>query len=702
MDNLHEIIRQANLGQYEENMRPNTISYNFRFLLLIIGVALAFYTSIGLVYPRQDDDSLQKTMDTAISAVKPSLVRLHVVEVDYEEGREVKHEAVGSGVIISKEGHIITNHHVAGHATQITCTMADKSEIDAELIGTDAMSDIAVIKLLPQSKTQFPVARFGNSDAIKVGDTVFSMGSPLAFSQSVTQGIVSNTELVMPGAFGSLELDGEDVGSIVRWIAHDAQIYPGNSGGPLVNMQGEIIGINEIQLGLGGAIPGNLANSIAEQLIKNGKVRRSWIGFSIQSLLKSSNIKNGVLISGTIEGSPARAAGFQAGDILLKLDNKDCTVRFAEELPLFNQLVLGLTIGKEILATVLRDGKEVSLKVTPIERQDARARPRELKQWGLCASNINFLKAKEIKRADLTGVIINNLRPGGPANDAKPRLSGGDIIVEVAGKPIRNIDEISKLTDELTNGKEEPVPTLVTFERNKEKYLTVVKLGIRDIKDRGLEVRKAWLPVGVQVLTNDISEALGLEDRTGVRVTQVYPGTTAEQAGLKTGDIIVALDDQPIPASEPEDVDVFPAMVRQYKIGSNAELTIIRDGKESKLSAMLPESPKLQREMKKYKDESFEFTVRDIAFIDRIDEQLPQNQAGVIVDSVEEGGWASLGGLSSGAVIVSVDGNDVKDVASFETLMKEISTAKRKITVLKVKHGILDRFVELKPNWAPN
>lgn len=290
---------------------------------LLLSLALIAATLPGTAQAAGVDrgDATQKEINRVAAAAKPSLVRIRVVSVEYEEGREVKEEAYGSGVIITGEGHVITNHHVAGHARKITCTMADRSEIDAELVGTDALSDIAVVKLIPPKKCEFPVAKFGDSSKVKAGDRVLAMGSPLAFSQSVTMGIVSNTELVIPDAFcwGEVTLDGEDVGSIVRWIAHDANIYSGNSGGPLVNIKGEIIGINEIELGLGGAIPGNLAREVADQLIKYGKVKRSWLGIAVQPLPKSLRDKNGVLVGGVIEDSPAQKAGFRAGDILVRI-----------------------------------------------------------------------------------------------------------------------------------------------------------------------------------------------------------------------------------------------------------------------------------------------------------------------------------------------------------------------------------------------
>ena len=196
---------------------------------------------------------LHDVINAAINAVTPALVRIHAVTVSYRDGREVKDEVYGSGVIISREGYVVTNHHVAGHATYAACTLEDQEEIDATLVGTDVMTDIAVLKLKPSTPRVFPFALFGNSDDLRVGDQVFAMGSPLAFSQSVTMGIVSNTQLVLSDVMAPMDLEGEDVGATVRWIGHDAQIWHGNSGGPLVNTSGKVVGINEISVGLGGA-----------------------------------------------------------------------------------------------------------------------------------------------------------------------------------------------------------------------------------------------------------------------------------------------------------------------------------------------------------------------------------------------------------------------------------------------------------------
>jgi len=190
---------------------------------------------------------------------------------------------------------------------------------------------------------------------VKVGEYVLAMGSPMALSQSVTLGIISNTEMTMPRFWGparGFQLDGEDVGALVRWIGHDAAIYGGNSGGPLVNLRGKIIGINEISYGLSGAIPGNLAKNIAEQIMAKGRVQRSWFGLDLQPLFKRSADKHGVLVSGVIEHSPADKAGFKPGDVLLRLDGAATDVRFEEQMADVMWQLAGLAIGHPYSTTL--------------------------------------------------------------------------------------------------------------------------------------------------------------------------------------------------------------------------------------------------------------------------------------------------------------------------------------------------------------
>jgi serine protease Do len=653
------------------------------------------------VFAADPVDPVRREIDEAVARVKPSLVRIQVVATQYHQGREVKYEASGSGVIISKEGHVITNHHVAGHATRIVVILPSNEEVPAELVGTDPLADISVLKLKPQDPREFVPVEFGDSSLLQVGDSVLAMGSPLAMSQSVTLGIVSNLKMVMPQAFSwaRFTLDGEDVGSLVRWIGHDADIYPGNSGGPLVNLKGQVVGINEISFGLSGAIPGNLAQKVARQLIAKGKVSRSWLGVEIQPLLKEDREERGVLISDVVDNSPAAKAGIHSGDILVIIAGKDVLVRYAEEIPLLNQMVSELPVSNEVEVVVERDGKEKSLKLTTAEREQIQRQTFELKQWGITARDISALAAREMKLKSRDGVMVTSTRPGGPCDNAKPPINTGDVLVEIDGAPVRNVAEMQKATDKITAGRTKPVPTRLGFRRKTEQLLTVVKVGIKEIEDPGLEAQKAWLPVAAQAITRELAEQLGSPGLNGVRVTQVYTDSTAEKAGLKVGDLILALDGETIAASQPGDEEVLNTMVRQYKIGTTATLAVMRGTEKLSLPVELVRSPKLEREMKKYRDEDFEFTARDTTFFDKVQEEWSQEQPGALVTEVKEGGWAALGRLNSGDLIIAVDGGPVTDILSLKEKMKHVAAEKRKTTVLRVIRGIHTMFLELEPNW---
>ena len=504
-------------------------------------------------------------VDAALQKVAPSLVRIHVVTVDHHDGREIKREASGSGTIITPEGHVVTNHHVAGKTRSIICTLPTREEIPAELVGTDPLSDIAVLKLRPPKPRTFPAARFGDASKLKVGDRILALGSPLALSQSVTMGIVSNTEMIMPGMFwpfNRMTLDGEDVGSIVRWIGHDAAIFGGNSGGPLVNMDGEIVGVNEISMGLAGAIPADLAQEVALALIKNGRVHRGWIGLEIQPLLKSSSSTHGALVGGAIDGSPAAKAGFQSGDILLKLAGRDVTVRFAEEIPPFNLAVMRLPPGKAVDAVVLRNGQQKTLSVVPQDRESVESRVQEITPLGITGSNLTSWSAKELRRASTSGVHVRGIRPGAAGDNAKPSLASGDVIVSFNGTDVKDVASLTSAAEAVVKGRTEPIDVLLGFDRRGERMLTVVELARPGLQDPGMEARKAWLPVAVQALTPELAEQLGVAGRTGVRVTRLL-GASAAKAGLQVGDLILAVDDDPVRASQPSEAEVFHTMLRQ-------------------------------------------------------------------------------------------------------------------------------------------
>ncbi|HXP61906.1 MAG TPA: PDZ domain-containing protein, partial [Dongiaceae bacterium] len=620
-------------------------------------------------------------VEAAIGRLRPALVRIHVVSTEYSEGRELKFQAVGSGAIISPDGYLITNHHVAGHAARVVCTLWNREEVEAELIGSDPLTDIAVLKLKPESARQFVPARFGDSAKLAVGDFVLAMGSPMALSQSVTLGIISNVEMIMPKMFGNLgrfQLDGEDVGSLIRWIAHDAAIYPGNSGGPLVNLRGEIVGINEIQFGLSGAIPANLAHSVAEEIIAHGKVRRSWLGLDVQPRFKHGKAERGVLVGGVVSGSPAAQAGLKPGDLLVRLGDVPTDVRYEEQMPDFMRLTTNLPIGKEVSGVVLRDGKETPFRLQPVERGERHLKEQELKSWGLNIRDLSFLAAKEMKRPSQAGVLVTSVRPGGPGGEAKPELEAKDVLVEVNGTPIQNTKALLELTRRLTEGKTEPVPVMATFERAARRYLTVVKVGLQELRDPGLEVAKAWLPAETQVISREVARQLSKPDLKGFYLTQVYPGATGEKAGLKAGDFVLAVDGEKLTASGLEDAEELATLIRQYDVGAVVQLSVLRGQAELKVPVELVRSPKLKREMKKYRNDDFEFSARDVAFFDVAEQQWPTGQRGALVEEVKSGSWAEVGSLETDDLIIEMDGEPVQDVTSLKQLMDQAARNKKR------------------------
>jgi serine protease Do len=675
----------------------NGSKLGFALLVLSLGTGLVGCAKVGqpAVVAKE-----QAAVESVAERVKASLVRIKVVSPEYYEGREQKSISFGSGSIISADGYVITNHHVAGKAVGLVCTMPNREEIPAILIGTDAATDIAVIKLQPSEPTTFPFVEFGDSDQVRVGDRVLALGSPVALSQSVTMGIIANTAMITPPTFGNyeFELDGEVVGDLVRWIGHDAAIFPGNSGGPLVNLEGQIIGVNEIGLGLGGAIPGNLAKSVAEQLIADGNVSRAYLGMMTQPLLRRSGIREGVLVNTVVPKGPAEGAGLLPGDIVLAIAGTPIEGRFAEDLPGINQLVANLPVGQPSTLLVKRDGEEKEINVTPTERQPAFIPETELREWGMSASNLSAWTTMALAREGQDGVLVTSLRSGGPLAKAKPELREADIILEVNGQKITRVADLTALTETLGSGEGKFVPVLVKFEREAEELLSVVEIGIDQLKDPGREVTKGWLPIETQVVTRELAKLLGQDSLKGVRVTRLYQAAGTEFA-LKPGDILTHLDGEPIEAARKEDADVFETMLRQYRAGTKSELTILRDGAKSTAAVTIASSPAKAQEMRRYRNLDFEIIVREASFRDSEKPQFEGVGAKVLVDTVTQGGWAFLAGLQPGDAVLSIDGATIATLADVQLALESAQTAKAPTVVLYVRRGATNQFVEIETKW---
>jgi serine protease Do len=408
-----------------------------------------------------------------------------------------------------------------------------------------------------------------------------------------------------------------------------------------------------------------------------------------------------VLVSGVVAGSPAERAGVQAGDILLAYAGQDVSVRYPEELPALNRLLLGTPVGKEVELTCERAGRTLRLRATTAVRGRAQADDEELASWGATLRDLTLLQAKEVSREPGSGVFVSSLRPGGPAAEAKPPLAASDVIVEVAGHPVKTLADLTAASAQALGQQDKPVPTLVAFERQRERFLTVVRLGEESQHDTSREATKAWLGVDTQVLTRDLAEALGLAGRTGVRITQVHPKSTAEAAGLAVGDVVLKLDGEVISARRPEDVQVFPAMVRQRRIGAKAVLDVVRDGKPLTLEVELAPSPPATRELPEYRDALLEFQARDLTTEDRIEHELDWDLQGALVSGVENGGWASVAHLAVDDVILGVDGQPVRSVDDLKARLQKVAETRPDRVVLFVRRGVHTLFLEIEPAW-PN
>ncbi|BDS08772.1 hypothetical protein NT6N_38120 [Oceaniferula spumae] len=650
------------------------------------------------------DRADQAIIDAAIAKVYPSLARIHVIMESAKDGRMQKAGGTGSGTIIHQDGYILTNHHVAGNGTRVWVRLSNKTKVDATVIGTDPQTDLCVIKMnmdqVPDSMKPLPVAKFGDFKTLAVGDTVMSMGSPAGVSQSVTLGVVANLEMIAPGNSSGLTQDGEKVGDLVRWIGHDAVIYFGNSGGPLVNLRGEIIGVNEIGLGsLGGAIPADIAKYVSDELIAHGRVRRSWTGLLAQPRLESRKEGKGVLTAAVVEHSPADRAGLQAGDIVTSFDGVEVDATAPEHLPLFNRVELGTPVGKTVEIKYVRDGKEHTTSLKTIERSAARGKDVSLDAWGITARDLTQRSALALKRDNTNGVRVSSTSKAGPSAAAKPSLAPGDLILAVNQQEIKTLEDLEKVTaDRLKekSGENGGVDTIVEFERKGELLATIVELGKGPNQSNSAAAEHAWIGIQTQVITKDLAKLLEIPGKKGVRITQIIPGSKAAEAGFQKGDLLLKADGQVIRAERESDSDVFESLIREYPVDETITFDVIRAGKDKKIKCPLEPAPKPAREYRKLINKTLECTLRAPAKDNATEAEIDQ---GVYVDSVERAGWAALAGLAGGDVILTIDGKKVTSLEMLEKELDVIESNKNDYIVLLVKRGKLTRFVEIHPIW---
>ena len=320
-----------------------------------------------------------------------------------------------------------------------------------------------------------------------------------------------------------------------------------------------------------------------------------------------------------MKDSPAERGGIVPGDIVLSVDGNPINIRFREELPALHQFLLSQPAQKKLDFVVKHGSDEKHVELTTEIRDDVQGKQEELTQWGLVVEDLTLTTAQELGRPDKKGVMVSSAKNGGPSDQASPPLEEGDVIVQVNGKTVEDRKALREITAEITKDKKAPVSTLVAFDRNVERLLTVVDVGIKVPQLPPPEARKAYLPITTQVLTKKLAAALGVPGKKGVRITGVLAGSNAEKAGLKVNDIITQVADQPVDASEAQHESVLESMLRAYRVNTPVEFTVIRDTKEMKITAILSEQPKPEREMKVYQNIVLEFKGRDLSYDDRIE-----------------------------------------------------------------------------------
>ncbi len=384
----------------------------------------------------------------------------------FERPREFKQSGLGSGVIVDKNGYILTNNHVIKDADEIKVKLSDQREFKGKVVGTDPKTDLAVIKI---DSNDLPAIKIGNSDELKVGETVLAIGNPFGLSHTVTMGIVSAKGRANVGI-----ADYED------FIQTDAAINPGNSGGALVNIKGELVGINTAIFstsggyqGIGFAIPSNMAKVVMESLIEKGKVVRGWLGVYIQpltsELAKQFDLKDseGALISDVIEDSPAAKAGIERGDVIVEYNGNK-----VKDVTSLRNMVANTFPNTEVSIKIVRNGelKTFKVKITELPQEETLriSKSFENKFKGVYVQNLtpDIKKNLDIPKR-ISGVLVTDVEEDSPAEDV---LMKNDVIIEIDKKPVNNIRDYERIVSQIKN--EQSVLILI-FRKGSVFYITL-------------------------------------------------------------------------------------------------------------------------------------------------------------------------------------------------------------------------------------
>ena len=384
----------------------------------------------------------RKVVRDAKAKVFPAVVYIRCLRESRESGRKITQEVSGSGVVISAKGEVVTNWHVIDKASKVRCLLFDGSALSADVVGEDKDTDLALLQVKrPKGAKGLLFARFGDSEKLREGDFVMAMGAPWGLNRSVSIGIISCTRRYLPGA-----------SEYSRWLQTDAAINPGNSGGPLVNTDGQIVGINTRQAtggdGLGFAVPSRNVQFIVSQLRKHGKVAWTWTGLQLQPL-KDFNRENyfegtdGVIVAATDPDSPAREAGIKPSDRILAVNGKPISAVREEDVPAVRRLLGLLEKNKPAKLTVRRLGTETVITITPREKGKVEGDELDCPRLDFTVKAINQFANRELYFHRKEGLYVFGVKR--PGNAAAAGLRAKDIILRIDGKKIATLKDMEKI-----------------------------------------------------------------------------------------------------------------------------------------------------------------------------------------------------------------------------------------------------------------
>ena len=420
-------------------------------------------------------------MNRGFNQLLDAVVRIDVREVAFEAGSRRLSASIGSGVILSEDGLVLTNAHVASpSAIELNITLASLERVGAKLVGWDHWTDLAVLRIdmaeVKRRGLKFAHADFGESEKLFPGQVVFAVGTPHGLTRTITRGIISNNNRYFEDNRG---VNGYETGAFNTWLQTDAAINPGNSGGPLVTENGKVIGISSRgYLGannLGFAIPSATAKRVVEGLVRDGAITRSYIGVVPGALQDLENfyslaLNTGMLINSVDPGSPAAKSGLRGGDIVLSIDGAKVDGRFPEQLPPIQNMIASRPVGASLKLAVKR-GAETRDYVVVTEKLESRVGEEwALEKWGLSVRKVSRAYARENQLDDANGVVVIGVQPGFAADVAG--LSRGDIIVKINQQPVASL-EVIKAAQAAYEAN--PAPTLFEAQRNRRVSLYILK-----------------------------------------------------------------------------------------------------------------------------------------------------------------------------------------------------------------------------------